>query len=153
MSDDEAVGYGKPPVRTRFKKGVSGNKGGRPKGSKNFSTLFRKELIRKVWISENGQRRKVTKMEATIMQIVNRAATGDPKAIQILTNLSREFGDLKQPELAAEPEMQLIKLRVFARDFETGERFEVRPGTTERIQTVIPPEIDSNDEDGNSNVA
>jgi hypothetical protein len=29
---DCAVGYGKPPTRTRFRKGVSGNPGGRPRG-------------------------------------------------------------------------------------------------------------------------
>jgi Family of unknown function (DUF5681) len=30
------VGYGKPPKTTRFKKGKSGNPGGRPKGSLNL---------------------------------------------------------------------------------------------------------------------
>jgi hypothetical protein len=27
-----AVGYGKPPAHSRFRKGVSGNRGGRPRG-------------------------------------------------------------------------------------------------------------------------
>jgi hypothetical protein len=31
-SDDGAVGYGKPPTRTRFRKGVSGNPAGGPAG-------------------------------------------------------------------------------------------------------------------------
>lgn len=35
------VGYGKPPVATRFKQGQSGNPKGRPKGAKNKrSALF-----------------------------------------------------------------------------------------------------------------
>ncbi len=33
------VGYKKPPLHSRFKKGQSGNPRGRPRGSKNFSTL------------------------------------------------------------------------------------------------------------------
>ena len=37
---DYKVGYKKPPLHTRFKKGQSGNPSGRPKGSKNFSTLL-----------------------------------------------------------------------------------------------------------------
>jgi hypothetical protein len=34
------VGYGKPPKRSRFRKGVSGNRKGRPKGKRNFVTVL-----------------------------------------------------------------------------------------------------------------
>ncbi|HEY8129410.1 MAG TPA: DUF5681 domain-containing protein [Hyphomicrobium sp.] len=34
------IGYGKPPVKTRFRKGQSGNPKGRGKGSRNFATIF-----------------------------------------------------------------------------------------------------------------
>lgn len=34
------VGYGNPPLHTRFKPGQSGNPSGRPRGSKNTSTLI-----------------------------------------------------------------------------------------------------------------
>ena len=34
------VGYGKPPLHTRFRKGQSSNPKGRSKGTKNFATIF-----------------------------------------------------------------------------------------------------------------
>ncbi len=34
------TGRGNPPKHTQFKKGVSGNKNGRPKGAKNLGTLL-----------------------------------------------------------------------------------------------------------------
>ena len=37
---DYVVGYGKPPLHTRFQKGRSGNPNGRPRGKKNMSTLL-----------------------------------------------------------------------------------------------------------------
>jgi len=42
-SDDDVVGYGKPPRAHRFKPGQSGNPNGRPKGSKNEATLTQEE--------------------------------------------------------------------------------------------------------------
>jgi hypothetical protein len=50
---DYEVGYGKPPRQTRFKQGQSGNVQGRPRGSKNLTTVMLKELSEKVTISEN----------------------------------------------------------------------------------------------------
>jgi hypothetical protein len=55
------VGYKKPPQRSRFKKGESGNPNGRPRGSKNLATLLEKELRQRVVVNENGRRRSITK--------------------------------------------------------------------------------------------
>ena len=40
------VGYGKPPLHTRFQKGESGNPKGRPRGKKNMATLLSTALKR-----------------------------------------------------------------------------------------------------------
>ena len=46
------VGYGKPPVTTRFKSGKWGNPKGRPKGSKNSIPSLSEERIKKLIIEE-----------------------------------------------------------------------------------------------------
>ena len=99
----EAVGYCCPPESTRFKKGQSGNAKGRPKGSVNVVTALTKALREKVVINENGRRRTVTKLEAALKQLVNKAATGDLRALRHLTELARD-AEAKQ-NLAATDEV------------------------------------------------
>ena len=81
---DYQVGYGKPPQHTRFKKGESGNPTGRPKNSKNLTTLLEKELKQRVVITENGRRRSITKQEAMVKHLVNKAVSGDRPLMQLL---------------------------------------------------------------------
>ena len=40
-SEEEKIGYRKPPTKTRFKPGQSGNPNGRPRGSVNLKTDLR----------------------------------------------------------------------------------------------------------------
>lgn len=83
------VGYCSPPENTRFKKGQSGNPHGRPKGTLNIATVLEKTLRERVVINENGTRKTVTKLEAAIKQLSNKAASGDFKALQLLASLVR----------------------------------------------------------------
>lgn len=83
---DDPVGYGRPPKHSQFAKGKSGNPKGRPKGSRNFSTLLHDELNVKIPITENGNRRKITKQEAMVKQLANKGAAGDLKAIPLVMN-------------------------------------------------------------------
>ncbi len=84
------VGYRNPPEATRFKKGQSGNPKGRRKGSLNVATVCAQTLREKVIVNENGRRKTITKLEAAIKQFVNKAASGDLRALQLLVSLSRE---------------------------------------------------------------
>jgi hypothetical protein len=101
MQRDYEVGYGKPPRYTRFAKGQSGNPRGRPAGAKNFTTLLSEALNETVTVTENGKRRKVSKREAIIAQLVNRSAMADLRAIKLLFDIVR---DLEHPTEAASPE-------------------------------------------------
>ena len=88
MSDSRyEVGYRRPPIATRFKKGQSGNPKGRPKGSLNLDSALERELNQRVTVKEHGQTRTITKFEACIKQLVNKAASGEAKAIQFLIHL------------------------------------------------------------------
>jgi hypothetical protein len=90
QASGQPVGYGKPPNATRFKKGVSGNPKGRPKGSLNLVTVFAKTLREKVVINEHGQRKTVTKLEAALKQLVNKGASGDLRALRQLVELAHD---------------------------------------------------------------
>jgi Family of unknown function (DUF5681) len=78
------VGYGKPPLATRFRKGQSGNPRGRPRGSRNLTSLIEEALAKPVAIKENGRRRKASKLQAIVKQLVDKAAQGDHRSIQLL---------------------------------------------------------------------
>ena len=83
------VGYCNPPGNTRFKTGQSGNPKGRPKGTLNMATVLERTLREKVVVNENGKRKIITKLEAAITQLTNKAASGELKALQLLTALVR----------------------------------------------------------------
>ena len=89
---DYEVGYGKPPPHTRFVKGHSGNPRGRSPGARNMKTLLTKALNELVMVTDQGGRRKVSKREAIVTQLVNRSAKADFKAIQILLGMLRDIG-------------------------------------------------------------
>lgn len=81
---DYDIGFGRPPNASKFKRGKSGNPKGRPKGSRNISTLIARELNDQVTVTENGKQRRLSKGQIAIRQLVNKAAAGDPKAMQAI---------------------------------------------------------------------
>ena len=91
MNDDggHEVGFGKPPRRTQFAKGKSGNPRGRPKGALNVATMLEQILKEEVIITLNGRRRTVTKLQAAFIQLTDKATGGDLKALQLLASLWR----------------------------------------------------------------
>ena len=94
---DYEVGYGKPPRHTRFRPGQSGNPQGRPSGSKNLKTLLSDALGEPVVIADNGGRRRVSKREAIVTQLVNRSATADWRAVKILLDILRDLEGQTDP--------------------------------------------------------
>ena len=87
MADDYEIGYGRPPRKTQFKSGTSGNPEGRPKGSKNLKTDLQEELQEKVRVTEGTREKVVSKQRAFVKSMTARALKGDPRAIAALSNL------------------------------------------------------------------
>jgi hypothetical protein len=86
-SDQHQVGYGKPPRQHQFQPGRSGNPKGRPKGSKNESTILREILQHKIGIrGANGRVRKISVMEGIHRKVADDALKGDIKAAAFLFN-------------------------------------------------------------------
>ena len=89
------VGYRRPPKKTQFKPGQSGNPNGRPKGEKNMETIIRRELDRRAPITENGKHKQVSKREIAIRQQVNKAAAGDLKSAGFVLGLDAAASEKK----------------------------------------------------------
>lgn len=87
----DAVGKGRPPKATQFKKGQSGNPGGRPKGAKGVNTIVREVLNSKVTILEGGRRRKISKLEFIVTRLANDAAQGRPAAVKSMLELLKAY--------------------------------------------------------------
>jgi hypothetical protein len=82
--EGDEVGYGKPPKKNRFAKGKSGNPKGRPKGSKSVASILEQAVRERVSVTIGGETTIMSKLEATAIQMANKAAAGDPKAVHTL---------------------------------------------------------------------
>jgi adenylosuccinate synthase len=80
-STAQKVGRGNPPKHTQFRKGTTGNPKGRPKGSKNLSTYLMEAARDQVSATVGGKTRKISKIQATAMQLATKAAGGDQAAM------------------------------------------------------------------------
>jgi len=89
MADkSDKVGYGRPPVHSRFKPGQSGNPPGRPKGTLNFTTDLKRTLQAPVTLNDGRKTRRVTTQEAALLRLAEKALKGDPRALEKLVSLS-----------------------------------------------------------------
>jgi hypothetical protein len=97
-ASDYDVGFGKPPLTSRFKPGQSGNPKGRPKGSKNraklpelheerLKTIILEEAYRSV--SVNDARGPVTMpmAQAVVRSLAVNAAKGNQRAQRLFTQI------------------------------------------------------------------
>jgi hypothetical protein len=85
-SDDNDVGYGKPPRANQFKPGQSGNPKGRLKGAKSEATILHELLQQKIDLNHRGKTRKITILEAILRRIAEDSLKGNTRSAAFLLN-------------------------------------------------------------------
>jgi len=83
------VGYARPPKKTQFKRGRSGNPKGRPKGAKNEATILSSIFNRQIESREGGRVRKISVLEGMLLKFTEDALKGNPKSAAFLLNRYR----------------------------------------------------------------
>ena len=88
---DYEIGYGKPPKASRFKKGKTGNRRGRPKSAPNVRTSLERTLTQVHTVTIDGRRVPMSVIEIALRKQGEKAASGDTKAVLALIELAREL--------------------------------------------------------------
>ena len=97
LGDADYVGYCSPPLSGQFKKGHSGNPGGKPNWVKSDTeeSVYEREMNRKITVTIDGKRRRIPKREAIMILLIGRALQADPKALAAVLRTEEKFGHLR----------------------------------------------------------
>jgi hypothetical protein len=132
--DDGDVGYKRPPRRSQFKSGQSGNPRGRPAGVRNLKSDLLDELREDVTICENGREQLVSKQRAFIKALVAAAIKGNMRATGTLVSFCAR----------ALEEQAEIEVPIGADDLDIVESFVARERKRRRSH---PAEIQSTEQE------
>jgi len=93
-ADTYEVGYGKPPKKSQFQKGKSGNPKGRPKGAKSLSSIWQEIFHTVVTVTQNGKPTKMPVIAALGWKVVKQAINdNDLKALKLALEIyAKHFG-------------------------------------------------------------
>jgi Family of unknown function (DUF5681) len=97
---ERPVGFGSPLVETRFKKGVSGNPGGRPSRrsrNRDIESIIRGAFTALVTIRDGRKRIRVSAIEAICCKFMEQALKDDHRAIVANLKLAKKIGLLAKP--------------------------------------------------------
>jgi nucleotidyltransferase/DNA polymerase involved in DNA repair len=109
MSSPPAVGYKRPPEQARWKKGQSGNPSRRyPARSISAVEMIDEELLRPIDIVENGVTRRVSTLEAIVLQLWRKEVSGDRRALSVR---------LKYQEFARQNTKQRVEITFVDSDY------------------------------------
>lgn len=90
------------PDASKFKKGQSGNPGGRPKGAKGMKTLLAQELKESITVQQDGKKTRIRRSEALIKRMVNDALQGRDRPRDTVLRYADAIDQERQQRAAAE---------------------------------------------------
>jgi hypothetical protein len=131
-ADERKVGYGKPPAHTRFRKGQSGNPGGRPRGmtAGGATALALKEAYRLVTVREGDNVIRLPAIQVILRSQIALAAKGNGPAqrnvIEAVQAIEREIEARVAEAEAKKPMSELEIGRRLAYVFEMIARGEIK---------------------------
>jgi Family of unknown function (DUF5681) len=143
--DPYEIGFGRPPKRTQFKKGRSGNPKGRPRRKPDLYSELTKILREKITVE--GQQERVTVQQALLLRLRDQALRGELWAQKLLQKV---VAALPESRSESDPfERQLRSFRITAlfqliMDESAREKAEVvqDPETAEAVPDPVEPEND-----------
>jgi hypothetical protein len=90
------VGYRKPPLHTRFKKGERRNPRGRPKVKKAIVEIFKKVIAEKVTVPNRETSERMTRGQTVLLANLQESLKGNKSAMANVYDFISELGMLKE---------------------------------------------------------
>ena len=90
-----AVGYGKPPKHAQWKKGQSGNPGGRARKPANLASLVSALLAKRVVVRDGTTTARRTRLEHLLHRLLEKAIAGDPRLMKMALDEVRKYEEAR----------------------------------------------------------
>jgi hypothetical protein len=113
-----SIGYKRPPMKTRFQKGKSGNPKGRPRGVRPVGSILQSILGQRISVTENGRTRRLPALEVMLRRLAADAMRNQPIALKLMLSLVDRYGDAAEAALSVDEilsEDQAILARYLAK--------------------------------------
>lgn len=107
FNPSDYVGYKHPPIKSRWRKGQSGNCHGRPKKDESFRGIAERELKKEVSLTENGRIRKVSFKVALVKRCLADAAQGKIRNLEFLLKILNQNSPIQAEEELTAQEHEL----------------------------------------------
>ena len=88
---DYDVGYCRPPKKSQFRPGQSGNPTGRREASPTIGSRLRALIYSKVTVTEQGRTRRISRLDLMLRQLGNDAIRGDKRAFKLLMEFLHRY--------------------------------------------------------------